>query len=106
MKDRWLKKRRENRFPKSVEKKENFRLDGVSSLEGGLVTLFIFFAVMICLTWITFCLECRYIIWENLRIGYKRVSNVLKTLRQKKAIKFRRHRKIHAEIGMIKVKPK
>jgi hypothetical protein len=113
---------RENTFQKPVKIKENLRLEGVSSLEGGLVTLFILCGGGIGLTVLAFCFECRRAIWEsliticgkvlkmlrqNLIKSCKRVSNSLKMLtRKRKTVKFRRHRKIHVEIDMINVKPK
>jgi hypothetical protein len=115
---------RRNKLRKSAKDKENvkMRLDGVSSLEGGLVTLFILCGALISLAVIEFCFECRRIIWETLKNGYKRVLKALKILRQnlikiydrvlkmltrkRKGVKFRSRRKIHVEIGMIEVKPK
>jgi hypothetical protein len=115
---------RGNRFQKPVKDKV-LRLEGVSSLEGGLVTLFILCGAGISLAGITFCFECRRIIWRSFRNGNKnilivfkmlrqnliksckRVSNCLKMLtRKRKTVKFRRHRKIHVETIVINVKPK
>jgi hypothetical protein len=101
---------RKNRFRKPVKKKENLRLEGVSSLEGGLVTLFILCGAGIGLAVIVFCLECRRIICETLRNGSKKVLKVLNALkmlaRKRKDVNFQRHRKIHVEISIIEVKPK
>ena len=116
---------RENTFQKPVNKNENLRLEGVSSLEGGLVTLFILCGAGISLAGITFCFECRRILLERLIKGYKNILKVLKMLRQnlikfckrvsnglkmltgnRKFLKFRRHQKIHVETIVINVKPK
>jgi hypothetical protein len=110
---------------KAAVKDKVLRLEGVSSLEGGLVTLFILCGAGISLAGITFCFECRRIIWRSFRNGNKnilivfkmlrqnliksckRVSNCLKMLtRKRKTVKFRRHRKIHVETIVINVKPK
>jgi hypothetical protein len=98
---------RGNRFRKPVEMKENLRLEGVSSLEGGLVTLFILCGAGVGVTVIAFCFECRRMILERLIAIRKKVLKAFKTLsRKRKFVKFRRHRKIHVEIDMIEVKPK
>jgi hypothetical protein len=99
---------RKNRFLKPIKIKEN--VEGVSSLEGGLVTLFILCGSGISLAGITFCFECRRILLERLIKGYKNILKVLKMLRQnliksckrvsnglkmltgkRKTVKFRRH---------------
>jgi hypothetical protein len=98
---------KENRFRTPVKMTANLRLEGVSSLEGGLVTLFILCGAVISLAGIAFSIECWRIVWESLIKSYKTVSNGLKMLAQKKkSVKFRKLKKIHVEIDMIEVKPK
>jgi hypothetical protein len=108
-------------FQKTVKNKEELVLEGVSSLEGGLVTLFILCGVGIGLAVTAFGFECRRHIWESLITVCKRAFKVLKMLRQnyksvlkllkllirkRKSVKFRHYRKIHVQTMQKIVRPK
>jgi hypothetical protein len=87
-----------NEGPEVFKKKENMVLEGVSSLGGALITLFILWGSIIGLAGVTFCFECRRIIWESLITICKRVLKGLKMLtRKRKFVKFKRHRKVHVQ---------
>jgi hypothetical protein len=61
------------------EKKDKIHIEGVSSLEGGLVTLFVLCGGFVSLALISIVIECRLMIWKSLSglflhlfIGFKK----------------------------------
>ncbi len=58
------------RNPAKKETAEKLRLDGVSSLSGGLVTLFILCGGVVCLAASCFIVECHLVIWKILNNVY------------------------------------
>jgi hypothetical protein len=87
---------RVSRLKKPVKEKEKKGMEGVSSLGGGLVTLFILCSSVISLALITFMVECRHLIWKLLmRCRCRCKSCVLKGFkfcRQKVFINLRKRR--------------
>jgi hypothetical protein len=86
-----------------IVQNENKRIDGVSSLEGGLITLFILCGGLVSLTLTCFILECRHILWEALKYCYYFLSSkVLKCWRRWKGIKLKCHRRrIHVSSSLF-----
>jgi hypothetical protein len=77
-----------------TKKEKKMRLEGVSSLSGGLVTLFILCGVVIILALSSFVVECCHIISKLLTQFYFKISSAFKMCHRKK-YKFERYRKIH-----------
>jgi hypothetical protein len=79
---------RKNRLRK-LAKKEQLYVEGVSSLGGGLVTLFILYGVLVLATFVTVSWECRHQIRSILKEISVRISIAWKRWRQKMAQKWR-----------------
>jgi hypothetical protein len=89
---------RKNRGRKTVWK-QNLGLEGVSSLSGGLMTLFMLCGGLLCLAISSFILECRGIIWGSVN---QYCTNIKTILQKKKFRKFKCHRKIHVQPMVVK----
>ncbi len=99
--------RRQSKAKKKAVKNEKAgmkRLDGVSSLEGGLVTLFILCACVITVAVSVLMGECRATIWKLFVRCKSCVLQCFKVIRRNMVRKFRRHQKITFVLKGFKAK--
>jgi hypothetical protein len=80
-------KKRQLRRKIERKKRENVPHDGISSLSGGLVTLFILCGGVICFAMVSFVLECRRLIWDIAKECCLNVGLVFEIWRQLKETK-------------------
>jgi hypothetical protein len=78
--------------------KEKFRLDGVSSLDGGLITLFILCGGVMLLACTAFCLECNSIIWRFFKRNWLKLGIAFRKHKSTISTRFQlRRQKVHVD---------